>query len=85
MILNRRVAVVLPAYNAAKTLERTYAKIPHDIVGDLILTDDASTDTTAAMARLACTSSSMSATVVMAATRRPATGGAGVDDRLGTI
>jgi glycosyltransferase involved in cell wall biosynthesis len=35
----------------AKSLERTYAEIPHDIVGDLILTDDASTDTTAAMAQ----------------------------------
>ena len=46
MILNRRVAVVLPAYNAAKTLESTYAEIPKDIVDDVILTDDASADAT---------------------------------------
>jgi glycosyltransferase involved in cell wall biosynthesis len=44
MILNRRVAVVLPAYNAARTLETTYAEIPKDVVDDIILTDDASTD-----------------------------------------
>jgi glycosyltransferase involved in cell wall biosynthesis len=46
MILNRRVAVVLPAYNAARTLETTYAEIPKDVVDDIILTDDASTDAT---------------------------------------
>jgi glycosyltransferase involved in cell wall biosynthesis len=51
VILNRRVAVVLPAYNAAKTLERTYAEIPKDVVDDVILTDDASADATAELAR----------------------------------
>ncbi len=51
MILNKRVAVVLPAYNAAKTLESTYAEIPRDVVDDVILTDDASTDTTSDVAR----------------------------------
>ena len=51
MILNKRVAVVLPAYNAAKTLESTYAEIPKDVVDDVILTDDASTDTTTDVAR----------------------------------
>lgn len=50
MILNKRVAVVLPAYNAAKTLGRTCAEIPQDIVDDVILTDDASSDGTAALA-----------------------------------
>ena len=51
MILNRRVVIVLPAYNAAKTLERTYAEIPKDVVDDVILTDDASADATAELAR----------------------------------
>ena len=40
------VVVVMPAYNAAKTLERTYADIPHDLVGHIILVDDVSKDAT---------------------------------------
>ena len=51
MILSKRVTVVLPAYNAARTLERTYAEIPKDVVDDIILTDDASHDATAEIAR----------------------------------
>lgn len=51
MILGRKVAVVLPAYNAAKTLRRTVAEIPFDVVDDVILTDDASTDETIEVAR----------------------------------
>ena len=51
MINGRKVAVVLPAYNAALTLRRTYDEIPHDIVDDVILTDDASSDDTIAVAR----------------------------------
>jgi glycosyltransferase involved in cell wall biosynthesis len=51
MILNKRIAVVLPAYNAAYTLERTYAEIPFDIVDDVILVDDKSTDDTIAVAQ----------------------------------
>lgn len=50
MIEDLRVAVVLPAYNAGKTLERTYAEIPLEVVDDVILVDDASTDSTAEVA-----------------------------------
>jgi len=39
--------MVLPAYNAARTLRQTYAEIPHEIVDDVILTDDHSRDDTA--------------------------------------
>lgn len=48
---NKRIAVVLPAYNAAATLERTYKEIPLDIVDFVILTDDASQDDTAEISR----------------------------------
>lgn len=47
----RKVAVVLPAYNAAKTLAVTYGDIPKDIVQDIILVDDASRDNTSEVAR----------------------------------
>ena len=50
MLLGQRVAVVLPAYNAERTLERTVAEIPRDVVDDIILTDDASRDGTAKLA-----------------------------------
>ncbi len=50
MLEAKRITVVLPAYNAALTLRRTYDEIPHDIVDDVILTDDASTDETVALA-----------------------------------
>jgi len=46
MVNNKKVVVVLPAYNAARTLPQTYKEIPFDIVDDLILTDDYSTDNT---------------------------------------
>src|SRR3984957_20427323 len=42
--------VVLPAYNAASTLERTVAEIPREIVDDLLLVDDASRDATVEVA-----------------------------------
>jgi glycosyltransferase involved in cell wall biosynthesis len=51
MLANKKVTVVLPAYNAAQTLKQTFDEIPHDIVDDIILTDDASKDDTVAMAR----------------------------------
>jgi glycosyltransferase involved in cell wall biosynthesis len=51
MLNGRRVAVVMPAYKAEKTLRRTFEGIPHDVVDHVILTDDASGDATAALAR----------------------------------
>src|SRR5690349_5916884 len=45
------VVIVMPAYNAAKTLERTYGDIPLDIVGKVILVDDVSRDETVQIAR----------------------------------
>ncbi|MFM8449578.1 MAG: glycosyltransferase family 2 protein [Haliscomenobacter sp.] len=50
MVNGKRVVVVLPAYNAARTLAQTYQEIPRDIVDDVILCDDASKDGTSALA-----------------------------------
>ncbi|GAB1351101.1 glycosyltransferase family 2 protein [Ignavibacteriales bacterium] len=46
MLNNKKIVVVLPAYNAAKTLEQTYNEIPFEIVDDVVLVDDASKDET---------------------------------------
>lgn len=46
MLSNKKIIVVLPAYNAEKTLARTYGEIPFDIVDDVVLVDDASSDET---------------------------------------
>ncbi len=46
MFNNKKVIVVLPAYKAALTLEKTYKEIPFDIVDEVILCDDASPDNT---------------------------------------
>ena len=46
MINGKKVCVIMPAYNAEKTLKKTYDEIPKDIVDDVILTDDASQDET---------------------------------------
>ncbi len=46
MLNNKKIIVVLPAYNAGLTLEKTYSEIPFDIVDDVILVDDASKDNT---------------------------------------
>jgi len=51
MILNKKVVVVMPAYNAALTLEKTIAEIPMDIVDEIILVDDFSTDNTVELAK----------------------------------
>jgi glycosyltransferase involved in cell wall biosynthesis len=50
MIYNKKIAVVLPAYNAARTLRKTYEEIPFDIVDIVILTDDKSSDETLSIA-----------------------------------
>jgi glycosyltransferase involved in cell wall biosynthesis len=50
MYKDKKVIVVLPAYNAAKTLAKTYAEIPRPMVDEVILCDDASTDSTVALA-----------------------------------
>ena len=50
MLGKKRIAVVLPAYNAAQTLCQTISEVDREIVDDLILTDDASTDTTVEIA-----------------------------------
>lgn len=46
MIKEKKIVVVLPAYNAAPTLEKTYREIPFDIVDDVVLVDDHSKDNT---------------------------------------
>jgi glycosyltransferase involved in cell wall biosynthesis len=50
MIGNKKIVVVLPAYNAEKTLEATYNEIPFDIVDEVILVDDNSRDNTIKLA-----------------------------------
>jgi glycosyltransferase involved in cell wall biosynthesis len=51
MLFNKKIVVVLPAYNASKTLERTYREIPFDIVDETVLVDDMSKDDTVEVAR----------------------------------
>lgn len=51
MLNGMKVVVVMPAYNARKTIEATFHDLPHDIVDKVLLTDDASTDATVALAR----------------------------------
>lgn len=50
MILNKKLIVVMPAYNAEKTLLQTYNELPHEYVDEVILVDDASSDRTAKLA-----------------------------------
>lgn len=51
MLKNKKIVVVMPAFNASKTLESTYQEIPHSLVDEVILVDDASTDNTVEVAQ----------------------------------
>ncbi|MBO5804149.1 MAG: glycosyltransferase family 2 protein [Bacteroidales bacterium] len=51
MIHGKKIVVVMPAYNAEKTLEQTYREIPMDVVDEVILTDDFSRDDTVQKAK----------------------------------
>ncbi|MDI1235597.1 MAG: glycosyltransferase family 2 protein [bacterium] len=51
MIKGKKLAIVLPAYNASATLEKTYNEIPFDLVDEVILVDDNSKDSTLEKAR----------------------------------
>jgi glycosyltransferase involved in cell wall biosynthesis len=51
MIHGKKIVVVMPAYNAEKTLEQTYREIPMDVVDEVILTDDHSRDETVQKAK----------------------------------
>ena len=50
MINGKKIVIVLPAYNAGQTLERTYNEIPFDIVDEVVLVDDRSRDNTVEVA-----------------------------------
>jgi glycosyltransferase involved in cell wall biosynthesis len=51
MLLGNKIVVVLPAYNAERTLEQTYREIPLDVVDEVVLVDDRSADDTLAVAK----------------------------------
>lgn len=51
MIKGKTVVVVMPAYNAEKTLRQTHAEIPHEIVDEIVLVDDASQDHTVRLSK----------------------------------
>ncbi len=51
MLKNKKIIVIMPAYNAARTLEKTYHEIPFDLVDDIILVDDFSRDDTVTVAK----------------------------------
>ena len=51
MIQNKKLVIVLPAYNAELTLQKTYREIPFDIVDEVVLVDDNSRDATVALAK----------------------------------
>jgi glycosyltransferase involved in cell wall biosynthesis len=73
MIANMKVGVVIPAYNEAASLARLLPRIPRDLVDEVVVVNDCSTDQTSAAAR------SAGATVI----DRPERGGAGPANRAG--
>jgi glycosyltransferase involved in cell wall biosynthesis len=52
MINDKKVVVVMPAYNASKTLEKTYNEIPFDLVDEVVIVDDCSNDDTSEKAKI---------------------------------
>jgi len=51
LLNGKRIVVVMPAYNAAKTLSQTYSELPRDVVDDVIVVDDGSSDETVRVAQ----------------------------------
>jgi glycosyltransferase involved in cell wall biosynthesis len=51
MFHGKKIVVVMPAYNAARTIEQTYSEVPLDLVDEVVVTDDASSDETVEVAR----------------------------------
>jgi glycosyltransferase involved in cell wall biosynthesis len=51
MLNGKKIIVVMPAYNAARTLHRTYEEIPHQVVDEVILVDDKSIDATVVVSK----------------------------------
>jgi glycosyltransferase involved in cell wall biosynthesis len=51
MLNGKKIVVVMPAYNVAKTIQKTYDEMPHNIVDEVILVDDGSVDETARISR----------------------------------
>ncbi len=52
MLNGKKIVVIMPAYNAEKTLKKTFDEIPHEIVDEVILTDDGSLDKTVAVSKM---------------------------------
>src|SRR3989338_3080959 len=49
--LNKKIIVVMPAYNAGKTLVKTYNDLPRELIDEVVLVDDASNDDTVEVAK----------------------------------
>ncbi len=74
MLKGKKIIVVMPAYNAARTLSATYHEVPHEIVDEVIMVDDKSYDETVQVAKkLGILTIQHDYNKGMAATRRPVT------------